>query len=846
LAPSRRSSQKLKAASPDYDLDTLPSLVDSLDAEHLMKRVHAAARPGERNAFAAVLYSAYQSSLELEALYNEVPGVFSGDESAISSFRSILGRAPDVEAVLGGRSVEPFTPNPDPVTANCRPTFFYRPEAIGVLVAAIDHLSGGDRAAFSAMIDGLDRAWRRAEPMESIFSHAREAGRADRLGEHLRLTARDAAISLRPIDEGRAARAESFGWPPQPPEGEELPGIIWPPDRPRPGIPRDDCELVRDVCRTLILGGAARLVLPLPSAAHARGITSISPNSGCPGEALTIHGSGFGARQPSDVEVRVSGLTARVDSWSDTEIRVRVPTDAGPGCVGFFNRSIEEQRRQLSEQNRSAREEIAEGLSCFGRGVPTRSFKYTVSAVPCTGVNRFDGTDPVIHYFQINGSDSATAAVGERLTLSWRVENAEHIRIRQIHSGGVLGGPPVDETDPPGTRFDLGIVTEPSVSGPALFELTATNDCGTVSARARVYVGQEPLFSVAGVELVQAIQVFDAQEPQERNTVRLAANRLTLARVYVEPGDQAEATQLTGQLVVNGTQVGPFSSARYSGRALEETDRTDISQSLNFLIPPELLHGQTLITAQVWAVGAERSPVREGLSEPRWWRRDRSMVTRFHPTRPQEFVCVRVQETDRGLPTPTIADFYSATEMARAAYPLPEDGFAIRRHIVHTTDLHLQTEGAWFSLLDELDDIAGDSQEWDLVWAAVVQPVDAILPGDKWPPGGIGRAGHYYYPNDYRHRTLVFQSDQRHAFAHELGHTFGVHHTRITFEMAGVEIEPGQFVPPDEIEDVGIEFREDAILPPFPRGTLEFMRWDGSGQWISIATWNYLFRKLAQ
>jgi hypothetical protein len=834
---------------PAYDLDDLPPLVDTRDAEHLMKRVHAAARPGERQAFRAVLFSAYQASLELESLYREVPGVLSGDEPAIDYFRSILGStAPDAGDVPGRGSVVAFTPNPDPVTTNCRPTFFYRPEAIGVLVDAIDLVSGGDKTSFAVMTDALDRAWRRAEPLETIFSHARDSRRPDRLGEHLRLMARDSGIGIgrAPItgDDG-PARADDIGvWPPESPPGGDSPTIIWPPDRPRPGIPRDDCELVRDVCRTMILGGAARLILPLPSAAHARGITSISPRSACSGELLTIHGSGLGSRQPADLEVRVSGSTARVDFWSDTEIRVRVPADAGPGCVGFFNRRIEEQRRQLHDQNRAAREEIAEGLSCFGRGVPLRSYKYTVSAVPCTGVNRFDGTDPVIHYFQVNGSDEATAAVGDRLVLSWDVDNAESIRIRQIYSGGVLGGPPVDVVDPPGSRYDLGIVTEPSVSGPALYELTATNDCGSVSSRARVYIGQEPAFSVVGIELVQAIQEFDFQEPLERNTVKLAANRLTLARVYVDPGDQASPAELTGQLVVNGRTVGRFAAAPYPGRRLEETNRTDILHSLNFLIPPELLSGQVAIMAQVWALGAERSPVREGLSDPRWWRQDRTLVARFLPTRPQEFVCVRVRETQRDLPPPSVADFQAATEMTRAAYPLPDDGIAIRRHLVHTTDLHLQNEGDWFSLLDELDDIAGDSQEWDVVWAAVVQPVDFILPGDKWPPGGIGRAGHYYYPDDYRHRTLAFQSDQRRAFAHELGHTFGVHHTRITFEMAGVEIETGQFVPPDVIEDVGIQFREDAILPPYRRGTREFMRWDGTGEWISIATWNYLFGRL--
>ena len=73
---------------------------------------------------------------------------------------------------------------------------------------------------------------------------------------------------------------------------------------------------------------------------YSTGIASVTPAGACGGEELTLHGAGFGAKQPERVAVYVPTLgggcrEAKVVSWADAAVVVRAPDDIGPGCVGF-------------------------------------------------------------------------------------------------------------------------------------------------------------------------------------------------------------------------------------------------------------------------------------------------------------------------------------------------------------------------------------------------------------------------------------------------------------------------------------------------------------------------------
>jgi len=61
-------------------------------------------------------------------------------------------------------------------------------------------------------------------------------------------------------------------------------------------------------------------------------ITAVTPGSGLEGADVTISGTGFGATQGSST-VTFNGTPAEVSSWSDREIRTKVPTGATTGDI---------------------------------------------------------------------------------------------------------------------------------------------------------------------------------------------------------------------------------------------------------------------------------------------------------------------------------------------------------------------------------------------------------------------------------------------------------------------------------------------------------------------------------
>ena len=73
-------------------------------------------------------------------------------------------------------------------------------------------------------------------------------------------------------------------------------------------------------------------------------------------------------------------------------------------------------------------------------------------------------------------------------------------------------------------------------SADAVYQITATNPCGTAQSSVRVSLRTAPALSVAGVEVVQTIQRFSLTNSGQNNSVALVANKRTIARVYVDSG----------------------------------------------------------------------------------------------------------------------------------------------------------------------------------------------------------------------------------------------------------------------------------------------------------------------
>ena len=105
------------------------------------------------------------------------------------------------------------------------------------------------------------------------------------------------------------------------------------------------------------VGGAASngvlfTVTPPPN------ITSIVPTSGPIGTVVTINGTNFGPTVGTRVSlVYFNGLSARTNSWSDTQIFVPVPAGATTGNVVVSVGGITQQRRKLHRYKSSGNHE---------------------------------------------------------------------------------------------------------------------------------------------------------------------------------------------------------------------------------------------------------------------------------------------------------------------------------------------------------------------------------------------------------------------------------------------------------------------------------------------------------
>lgn len=129
---------------------------------------------------------------------------------------------------------------------------------------------------------------------------------------------------------------------------------------------------------------------------------------------------------------------------------------------------------------------------------------------------------------------------------------------------------------------------------------------------------------IDGVEVTQAIQYYHANlhltNTDDRgpdNSVRLAANKPAWVRVYVRSGLIRAGENLTGELVVDQsagsfltqwstvatlTPQAPGSVTTRSGPDYA-TERSTLSDTLNFIVPANVVRGVLRLTARIWRQG---------------------------------------------------------------------------------------------------------------------------------------------------------------------------------------------------------------------------------------------------
>jgi NTE family protein len=215
-------------------------------------------------------------------------------------------------------------------------------------------------------------------------------------------------------------------------------------------------------------------------------VTSVAPRRACPGDVISILGSGFGASQPVGVEVRMTAksggcVAADVVSWSDTEIQVRVPRDAGHGCVGLIENPAGSGEIVSAASDLAGEIETCLGLAGFRAGRAIRDVgSRAATACPSCGdpATAFEVGAPVIDVFAADNALVGSVAPGGTVTLSWSVIGADSVSIDPRPAGSLpaIPGPLAPDR---GTAQAGPLPLQDGERG--TYVLTAANGCGTVT-----------------------------------------------------------------------------------------------------------------------------------------------------------------------------------------------------------------------------------------------------------------------------------------------------------------------------------------------------------------------------
>jgi hypothetical protein len=253
-------------------------------------------------------------------------------------------------------------------------------------------------------------------------------------------------------------------------------------------------------------------------------------------------------------------------------------------------------------------------------------------------------------------------------------------------------------------------------------------------------------------------------------------------------------------------------------------NRHVVSISLNFEIPLAQVSGLVAIHAKVWVEGHQGDTGPYSASETI------SVTFLNQPT--QEILPYLIEDPHLGLPAPNMSDYYSTMRGAITRFPVAEDGFIcnppIRRALQPWIDL--RTDLGWLNLVLQL------ATEMFIFPNTPVGGIRAALvpdvPYGVYPWDGLG------LPTILGSiPSFAVQAGSRVGYAHEMGHTFGIHHA-----MCGNPGWPHDSRLPAAIEDTGMDVAAQSTVA---RGTHELMTYcGGDSRWPSIAFWDIAFDTL--
>lgn len=571
-------------------------------------------------------------------------------------------------------------------------------------------------------------------------------------------------------------------------------------------------------------------------------VIEVKPPRACPGEEIVIVGTGFGDR-PGRVEFRqvgglaTTGPSVEAKSWCDNRITVVVPQGAGCGLSLRLPTDTVEICGRFLDYRRTG---------CIEKG--------------------FEGTAPEILRFGVKGHvDGECLEPGEQLSIRWNTCAADRVKIEILNVGTGALIASRDPADPSG-RWDFTATNFTSALRLRV-RITATGKCQppSVSRQITFVIQKRPNLSVQGLEVTQAIQYYraaqhmtDAADRGPDNSIRLVTNKTAWVRTYLRSGQDPsfEAGQVSG---VDGTltverRVGGVwgtvaTIASQNGPIVVEdafasydAERRNINSTLNFVVPAGVMTG--LLRFRVNAASQFKECPGNTASG------STQIDVNLTQTLNAAFVTIGYNGPDNAgtgtlnLPAPTLAQCQAETSWAMTTYPVSgTPNVRLAGTFTTTTPLNdprscpgccspnwgpLLTQVALFVALDQA---ANPGTTW-VYYGIVNGGIPVTVPGCS---GGVATGGLAGAPQTY---------------AHEIGHQFGLPHSRCGNAGGGNPAYP-VYEPYDlpvdppgtanwtmaSIGEYGLDINNGNIANP--NDAEDFMSYCGP-RWMSIFTYNFL------
>lgn len=616
---------------------------------------------------------------------------------------------------------------------------------------------------------------------------------------------------------------------------------------------------------------------PTGTATNTTGIERVDVPDPCgPAPRLTIHGHGFGAHRPPNVNVVVatwdSGSSeliyrnAQDISWTDDTIVVQLPSNVVPGYAAFSDVEFVTEYNAWVDGRNSRINVAMHAHGCPGHWTVEQHLPLIPDPNPAAGYRAgapvlMGQLFPSIGATQLWDSTTVHLHTGDAFQIGWRVYGADTLSLKPSFdddkASEILSAAGYPASGASLTPQD-GFLTLASPAQPAraTFILQADNGCGTIEAPLTVMITHPPLaeatttvfqsLTAGGDVTVTNAAGTESLNPPTGDTIPLVAGKRTVVRIdwwlateqlpaYYFLSAQA-SVQVTGFFLPPGgvTVMPSFSTADLSPPATPFSQAsgpgfTSVSEYQQWVsgggrtnpfyvvLPPELCQGGNILGTPTPAVTAIVATITLTAPDggPTWTLTAGTTVT-FHPRRKVTLRYLPFAFTDPTL-IPTDAQCEAALKVAGSMLPVPDpDIFRLPGQPV-LSDGHLVEDLEAQRTAQQ----GAFSDAWrDEIW---------LLMG-TWGIGGVN-LGEY----------VVAANIDPVVCAHEIGHSYGQNHLNV---CGNVPLSDPMSTWPDNglVPVEGWDTWDDADVAAGRLDMMAYTYCTGSG-WIHPERWRRIFLK---